>query len=251
MPTVAMVVSTVGFHWEEVFAAYWAFKDAGATVDVYSVDGKPARPDPFSLRQTGPASLLGIGISASIAPTTPRGVALGLTLEAIAPLSHLDPERVDALYLPGGHGCLFDVNRDAKLHALIARLFERGCVLSGVCHATSTFAFVSVGGRSIVSGHAMTGFPHPLDRALIASGLVASEFLPLPLINDEELRTAGAKLTLIDVAAAMVDPRTTRISAPFITGVGPKAAGKVARAVAAALGVRKEASKPERSSATA
>jgi putative intracellular protease/amidase len=231
MKRVAIVVSTVGYHWEELFRGYFGFRDAGWTVELYTVDGRPAFPDPLSLRPTGPAALMGLGMPASIGPKTPRGSELVRALDGVQPLSHLDPEKPDALYLPGGHGCLFDVNRNPDLHAVIRRLYERGCLLSAVCHATSTFAFVEVNGRSIVAGHAMTGFPHAMDRALIPLHLVRREFLPLPLVNDAELRRAGARLSLVDEALAVANPRYLRKSLPFITGVGPKAAAGVARAV--------------------
>jgi hypothetical protein len=70
-----------------------------------------------------------------------------------------------------------------------------------------------------------------MDRALIPLHLVRREFLPLPLVNDAELRRAGARLSLVDEALAVANPRYLRKSLPFITGVGPKAAAGVARAV--------------------
>ncbi len=238
MARVAFVVSTVGYHWEEVFSAYWAFRDAGYDVVLATVDGNPARPDPLSITRTGPASLFGLGLPARISPETPRGQALTVALDGAVSLADVDADRLDTLYLPGGHGCLFDVNRNPLVHRVIGRLYDRGCVLGGVCHATSTFAFVERGGRSIVYGHRMTGFPHALDRTLIPLGLVRPEFLPLPLVNDVELRRAGARLTGLDEAIAYANPRTTRTSLPFVTGVGPKAAAKVARAMVATIDAR-------------
>ena len=227
----AMVVSSVGFHWEEVFRAYWELKDSKCDVEIFSVEGAPARPDPLSLASTGPGAWIGIGVPRDITPDTMRGRVLRVALDDVAPLKQLDPDRFDALYLPGGHGCLFDVNRDRGLHAVIAQMYTRGCILGGVCHATSAYAFVKVDGRSIVEGHEMTGFPHALDRALTAVGLVRREFLPLPLVNDDELRRAGARLSSLDEAMAVANPHFMRVSPPFVTGVGPKAAGLVARAM--------------------
>jgi putative intracellular protease/amidase len=227
MPRIAVVVSTVGFHWEEVFGGYWTFRDAGCHVDVFTVGGLP-RVDPRSVARTGPGALLGLGTPARIAPDTARGQELVGVMAAAESLDALDADRYDALYLPGGHGCLFDMNRDRSLHAIIARMYRRGAVLSGVCHATSTFAFVRDGERSIVQGHRMTGFPHALDRLLIRLGLVDEQFLPLPLINDQELRRAGAVLTTVDAALATVNPTLHRVSLPFVTGTGPKAAAIVA-----------------------
>jgi putative intracellular protease/amidase len=235
MKRVVIVVSSVGYQWEELFRGYWAFRDAGWAIELYTVEGKPAFPDPLSLKRTGPGALFGLGMPASIAPDTERGTELLRALDGVKPLAMLDAERPDAIYLPGGHGCLFDVNRNVVLHAIIRRLHQRGCVLSAVCHATSTFAFVENHGKSIVAGHRLTGFPHALDRTLIPLGLVRREFLPLPLVNDRELRRAGAKHSRLDAALAYLNPRHMRRSAPFITGVGPKAAARVARAVIARL----------------
>lgn len=230
MKRVAIVVSSVGYHWEELFAAYDAFEEAGLSIDLYTVDGAPPRPDPLSIKKSA-LHALGLGVSPRIAPDTTKGTALRARLLEVMPVAKLDVIATEALYLPGGHGCLFDVNRSDALHSKIAALYTRGALLSAVCHATSTFAFVKVDGASIIQGHALTGFPNPLDQTLIRLGMVHPEFLPIPLINDDELRRAGAELSKADVVAAMVNPRTMRISLPFITGVGPKAAARVAETV--------------------
>lgn len=231
MSRIAIVVSTVGFHWEELFDAYWAFRDAGQTIELYTVNGREPRADPMSLKPTGPGSLFGLGMPTSIAPETTRGQILNEELGKVQPLRALNPLQVDALYLPGGHGCLFDVNRDPTLHSIVAQLYESGAILSAVCHATSTFALTTINGSSIAKGHALTGFPHALDRTLIALGLVRSEFLPLPLINDDELQRSGAEHSAFDEAFATLNPRHMRVSLPFITGMGPKSAAPVADAV--------------------
>jgi putative intracellular protease/amidase len=231
MKRVAMVLSTVGYHWEEAFAAYREFSKASYEVAPFTVNGDPPRADPMSLKRTGPLALAGIGVPSRIAPETERGREFGALLQNSRHIAELDPAAFVALYLPGGHGCLFDVNRNEALHDKIAQLHQRGAILSAVCHATSTFAFVSVGDRPIVQGHAITGFPHPLDRALIKVGGVQKTFLPLPLVNDDELIKAGAKLRKADIVEAIANPFTIRVSPPFVTGVGPRAARRVARRV--------------------
>jgi putative intracellular protease/amidase len=235
MSRIAIVISTVGYHWQELFDAHEVFERAGADITFYTVDGSPPRPDPLSIKQTGPAALLGIGVPQGIAPHTARGAALRERLLEVAPVAALDPARCDALYLPGGHGCLFDVNQSPVLHRKIADLYTQKALLSAVCHATSTFALTTIGGRSIVAGHELTGFPDPLDQALIRLGLVHGDYLPLPLINDDALRAGGASLSRLDVVAATLNPRTVRVSLPFITGVGPKAAAPTARRVLATV----------------
>jgi putative intracellular protease/amidase len=231
----AMVVSTVGYHWEEVFGAYYEFRKAGSEVAFYTVDGKLPQPDPLSLRLTGPLSWFGFGISGLIAPDSLAGRDLAAQLQSVKPLSQLDPEKVDGLYLPGGHGCLFDMNRNPALHRIIVQMYSSGKPLAGVCHATSTFAFVKNNGKSIVNGRRLTGFPQMLDELLPGIGGVAKEFLPLPFSNDQALQEGGAKISWLNQLAAALNPGYIRIDPPFISGMGPKAARPVARAVLRAL----------------
>jgi putative intracellular protease/amidase len=235
---VAMVVSTMGYHWEEVFGAYYEFRKAGCEVSFYTVDGKLPQPDPLSLKLTGPLSWFGFGISGLIAPDSLAGRDLAGRLQAVRPLAQLDPEKMDALYLPGGHGCLFDMNRNPALHRVIAQMYRSGKPLAGVCHATSTFAFVENNGQSIVNGKKLTGFPQALDDALSGVGGVAEAFLPLPFSNDRALQKAGAKITWTNQLMAALNPAYTRVDPPFISGMGPKAARPVARAVLQVLGMK-------------
>jgi putative intracellular protease/amidase len=232
---IAIVVSTVGYHWEEVFGAFDEFRTGGCTVEFYTIDGKSPQPDPLSLKITGPLSWVGFGISRAISPDSPAGQKLAEQLGAARPLAELRTEEIDALYLPGGHGCLFDMNRSPELHRVIAKLYRSGKPLAGVCHATSTFAFVREGGRSIVKGKKLTGFPQALDDSLAGLGGVAAAFLPLPFSNDQALQESGADLTWVNQLLAALNPGYMRVDSPFISGMGPKAARPVARAVLRAL----------------
>ena len=45
MSTVAFVVSDVGYHWEEVAAAYKKFKAGGWNVTFYVLTGRKPSPD--------------------------------------------------------------------------------------------------------------------------------------------------------------------------------------------------------------
>jgi len=229
--TVAIVLSTVGYHWEEAFGAFDEFRKAGWKVMLFTVDGSPPTPDPASLKRTGPLSWFGFGVSRANSPESQRGGELTAALEAVLPLSEMLPDEVDALYLPGGHGCLFDVNRNQDLHSVIDEMYRGGKPLSGVCHATSTFAFVEEDGVSVVAGKAFTGFPEFVDTIMSSTGLVQKQFLPIPFSNDRALQRAGADLKMHHKLSAALNPRYTRVDRPFVTGMGPKAARNVARVI--------------------
>ena len=226
-----MILSTVGYHWEEAFGAYDEFRNGGWDVALFTVDGSPPKVDPTSLKRTGPLSWFGFGVSKANSPESPRGRELMAAIEGLRPLSDLDPSAIDALYLPGGHGCLFDVNRSEALHGVIGELHRNGKPLSGVCHATSTYAFVEADGRPIVAGKRFTGFPGFVDTIMSSTGLVQREFLPIPFSNDQALADAGAKLSWRNKLLAALNPRYTRVDWPFVTGMGPKAARGVAREI--------------------
>jgi putative intracellular protease/amidase len=230
MSTVAFVVSEVGYHWEEVEAAYKEFKAAGRDVVFYTPTGSAPDPDPASIRYTNPlARAVGYGTSRDEGPESEIGREIVRRLESPRPLSQFDLAGTDVLYIAGGHGALQDIDRNPELHRIVAELHDRGRVLSGVCHATSTFAFAKGrDGRPLVEGKAVTGFPDFVDQVMVRIGMVEKRFLPLPLSNDGELRRAGAR---INPVAAALNPRTTRVDPPFVTGMGPKAAGEVARKV--------------------
>lgn len=230
-PVVAMVLSTVGYHWEEAFGAFDEFRKAGWEVDLYTVDGSSPKADPTSLKRTGPLSWFGVGVSRANSPESERGRELTAALEAVRPLSELRPDDVDALYLPGGHGCLFDINRNQDLHRIAAELHRAGKPLTGVCHATSTYAFVEDEKGPIVKGKAFTGFPEFVDTIMSTAGMVQKEFLPIPFSNDQALEDAGADLKWRHKLLAALNPRYTRVDWPFVTGMGPKAARSVARAI--------------------
>lgn len=237
---IAMVISTVGYHWEEVYGAYDEFRQAGCEMAFFTVDGKEPKADPWSLKITGPFSGAGFGISRSMVPETPLGQEIQTKFASVKAVSELNADQIDALYLPGGHGCLFDVNRNPQLHEVIGRLYRGGKALSGVCHATSTFAFVRENGRSIVEGKKLTGFPEIVDRVIPLLGLVDQTFLPIPFSNDAALQESGADLKWFHQLRALLDARYCRVDWPFVTGMGPKAARPVARLVMHSIHMRRK-----------
>jgi putative intracellular protease/amidase len=126
---------------------------------------------------------------------------------------------------------MFDMNRNETLHKIIVDLKHKDRVLSGVCHATSTFALVHTEAGPLVADRKITGFPHSLDRAAVGMGIVDTEFLPLPFSNEREIEKAGADLKWHHKLIAALNPLYTRTDWPFVTGVGPKAARVVAKKI--------------------
>src|SRR3990167_2307627 len=121
MYTVAIIPSTVGFHWEEVFAAYRIFKAANWQIEFYTINGELPVVDPLSIKKHIFLSYLGIGVRNSFSPESPLGKALSIQLNIeTRSISELSIDKIDAIYIPGGHGCLFDVNVSEIVHSKLA-----------------------------------------------------------------------------------------------------------------------------------
>lgn len=225
----AIVVSTIGFHWEELFDAYKEFQKAGVAIDLYTVDGKPGCVDPKSVERRPVLSLLGLGIVPDFGPETTLGREILYRLKnQVKPVSLLTPTIYETIYLPGGHGCLFDVNQNLLLQEKLLEFYREGKIISAVCHATSALAFTINGKHSIIKGKKVTGFPDWLDDVLIKAKWIHKKFLPLPFSNERKIKEAGGEM---NTTLSIINPTHHVVDLPFITGTGPKAAKFVIRKV--------------------
>jgi putative intracellular protease/amidase len=228
MPQVAIIPSTFGYHWEEVYAAYKAYKDAGWEIQFYTVEGKPAVVDPHSILYRPLLSFIGLGVRKTTSPETAIGKELLFLLEnKIQPIENLHINSIEAIYIPGGHGCMFDVTQNKLLHSKIEEAFVQGKILSAICHGSSLFAFVSLNGNSIIKGKVIIGFIDIFDSILLKMDLIHSKFLPMPYRNQDVIKKAGGILSVKETILSYLDPSYCYVDLPFITGVAVSTAKKV------------------------
>ena len=113
-------------------------------------------------------------------------------------------EDVDAVFIGGGSGPLFD----ADMQQLIADVYGRGGVVGGCGHGPGSFADVRLpDGSYLVAGKRVAGFPNTTERAKPwAKGGTL-----LPFLVEDRLRRNGAhfvgKEDLSDKHAVVVDAR--------------------------------------------
>jgi len=114
-----------GLWAEEHAVPYLAFTRAGHEVVVSSMAGGRVPVDPKS------------------APTPDQALAWKPALDRLndtPAFDTLDADGFDAVYLPGGHGTVFDLPYNRKLHDLLFRFDATGRVIASVCHAPAVFA---------------------------------------------------------------------------------------------------------------
>ncbi len=64
-----------------------------------------------------------------------------------------------ALFLPGGHGTMFDLPDDGALQDLIVEFLDAGKVVAAICHGPAALVNLrTAGGRPLVAGRTLTAF---------------------------------------------------------------------------------------------
>lgn len=137
----------------------------------------------------------------------------------------IDPAEFDAIYFTGGHAVMWDFPNAEGLQRITRDIFERGGVVSAVCHGYCGLLNTTLSdGSLLVDGRKITGFSW---REEILAG-VASK---MPYNAEEEMKQRGAryeKARLPFVSNVVVDDR-------LITGQNPQSAKATAKQVAAML----------------
>lgn len=137
----------------------------------------------------------------------------------------IDPADFDALYFTGGHAVMWDFPGDPGLQRIARDIFERGGIVSSVCHGYCGLLDVTLSdGTLLVAGRRVTGFSW---REEILAGVAKK----IPYDAEEEMKRRGAryeKALLPFVPHVVVDGR-------LVTGQNPASARATARRVAGLL----------------
>lgn len=146
-------------------------------------------------------------------------------LEQTLKLDEVSYEKFDAIFLPGGHGTMYDLPASAKLQVLLKDFYEAGKIVAAVCHGPAGFVGATLSnGQPLVAGKRVSAFT---DREEAETGLNSL----LPFLLETKIRELGA----IYVAAPNWSTHY-EIDGNLITGQNPQSTLAVAQAVIAKLG---------------
>lgn len=166
-----------GLWLEELSTPYYAFIDAGAAVTLASIPGGPAPIDPKSLQPAGQNA-------ASVDRFRADPVA-SAALAATQALATIDVAAFDAVFLPGGHGTMWDLPEDPTLAALLSAAWAQGKVVTAVCHGPAGLVGAhDQDGAPLVRGRRVTGFTDAEERAVGLDAVV-------PFLLESRLRALG------------------------------------------------------------
>jgi len=158
--------------WLEEFAVpYLAFKQQGLDVTIVSIKGGKAPIDPRS------------DPSAEDKEAWADAIAV---LDNTALLSSVDAADYDAVFIPGGHGTMFDLPKSDDLTQLLNSFAQQDKVIAAVCHGPAGLVNVTTAdGAPLVAGKKVTGFTNEEEAA---TGLAEK----MPFLLESRLRELGA-----------------------------------------------------------
>lgn len=102
-------------------------------------------------------------------------------------LSEIEPADFDAVFVPGGHGPMYDLANNPQVAAVIAEFYEAGKPVAAMCHGPACLIGVKLSdGKALVDGRRLTAFSDAEERQ---AGLDSH----MPFLLESELRKAGAQ----------------------------------------------------------
>lgn len=206
-----------GLWFEELATPYYAFTDAGAQVTIASLPGGDIPIDPRSEEPRGknPASVERF-LEDTYAMAQKRN-----TVE----LAAVSPNNYDVIFIPGGHGAMWDLASSRELGYFLTKAWAKGRIISSVCHGPAGLVNArEVDGKPLVAGKKVSAFSNSEEET---SGLAEV----VPFLLETRLRGLGADYRSGPdfQAFAVRDGR-------LITGQNPESAAKVAELVLEAAG---------------
>jgi len=215
-----------GLWAEELAVPYYGLTDAGAEVVLASPAGGPAPIDPSSLKPRGGNS-----------PAVERMLADGALMARIAETSRvadLDPQAFDAVFIPGGHGTMWDLPTDPGVIRAVERIWAAERPVASVCHGVAGLLGARrPDGHPLVEGLRVNAFTDAEERAAGLDKVV-------PFLLESRLREQGARFECV----ANWQPFVVE-DGRLITGQNPQSSALVVQALLSA--VERQASAPSHS----
>ena len=201
---------------EELATPYYAFVDAGYQVDIASIQGEEIPVDPRSRNEEAQK------IDSVSRFISDEDVMEKLT-KSIA-IADVDFSEYQAIFLPGGHGTMWDLPESRTLADAIRASLEDGRIVAAVCHGPAGLVSVTDSdGKPIVAGKKVAAFTNSEEEAVGLSEVV-------PFLLESRLRELGADVQ----TGPDFKPFAVR-DGNLVTGQNPSSSSEVARLVIEAL----------------
>ncbi|HEX6191025.1 MAG TPA: type 1 glutamine amidotransferase domain-containing protein [Chitinophagaceae bacterium] len=161
---------------EEIAAPYYIFKDANATVTIASPKGGEVPMDPRSLS---------IMVATSYTKRFLKDESAMQFAAHSKPLAEINAADFDIVYVPGGHGPLWDLADNKILKSLLETYNRLHKPVGLVCHGVAALlSLQNDSGEPLVKGKRVTGFSNSEEKSGSYAELV-------PFLLETELTLLG------------------------------------------------------------
>lgn len=134
-------------------------------------------------------------------------------------------DQFDAVFVPGGHGPMFDLAVDPASQKLIAEFASKGKVVGAVCHGPAALINVRLpDGRHLLEGKRVTGFTNQEEEQVGLTSVV-----PFSLEDELKKNSKGFE------AAAEPWGEKVVVDGKLITGQNPASSKAVGEAILKAI----------------
>ena len=192
-----------GVWLEEYAVPYMKFKEQGFEVTVATIKGGIVPIDPSSLEGEKPEwkeAMEALGNSAV--------------------LKDIDSSNYQSVYIPGGHGAMFDLADDAVVKSVIAEFADANKTISSICHGPASLVGVKLkNGKYLVEGKKLVSFTNSEEDEVNKSKL-------MPFMLESKLVEQGATF---QAKANWAD--NVVVDGNLITGQNPSGSASIAEAI--------------------
>ena len=198
-----------GFYYDEMATPYWALTDADFDVDLASVVGGEAPPDPKTVVE--PDARPPMVARFMDDPEAMRKLATTAKAEDV------DASQYDCVFLPGGHGTMWDFDNQT-IGSIVSDAWAAGAVVGAVCHGPAGLLQAKrPDGKPLVEGMRVNSFTNAETEQV---GLMGVE----PFLLESRLRDLGGLYECSDnfTSHAVRDGR-------LVTGQNPQSTEAIAR----------------------
>lgn len=165
-----------GFYWEELAAPYWILSDAGWQIELASIKGGKPPADPSSAE--------GDAMTDEVRRLLADEAVMN-KLENTTKVEDVEVSGCDIVFLPGGHGTMWDLPNSKALGDLLGRAFDKGAVVGAVCHGPAGLLSARLAsGDPLVHGRRVAGFTNSEEDAVGLSDVV-------PFMLEDQLKAQG------------------------------------------------------------
>ncbi len=212
-----------GFEFDEFSKAYLVFTSNGLEVDIASPKGGMVEADKYDQTKPFNKRILDDALAMQ-------------KLQNTMPISAINSDNYQAIFIVGGKGAMFDFPHDSALQQTIADIYQQDGIVAAVCHGPAALVNVRLSdGSLLVANKRVNAFTNQEERVFGKKWVKHFEFL-----LEDKLTEQGATFNQSPMMLQHVE-----VDGRLITGQNPFSTTATAEKLVEALGIDVTPTQPD------